>query len=69
MPIGRVTRFNTNRGYGFIRPDDGTKDVYVEITAFERAGLYLLDERQRISFDVRRDSVGRRSAVNLHAAR
>ena len=50
---GTVKFFNGERGYGFIKPDDGGRDVFVHITAVERAGLKSLAEGQRISFDVR----------------
>ena len=49
---GTVKFFNSERGYGFIKPDDGGRDVFVHITAVERAGLKSLNEGQRISFDV-----------------
>ena len=57
---GVVKFFNAERGYGFIKPDDGGRDVFVHITAVERAGLKALNEGQRISFDVEPDKKGNR---------
>jgi CspA family cold shock protein len=63
---GTVKFFNTERGYGFIKPDDGGRDVFVHITAVERAGMKSLNEGQRISFDVEPDKKGKGpKAVNL----
>ena len=63
---GVVKFFNTERGYGFIKPDDGGRDVFVHITAVEQAGLKGLNEGQRISFDVEPDKKGKGpKAVNL----
>lgn len=63
---GIVKFFNGERGYGFIKPDDGGRDVFVHITAVERAGLKALNEGQRISFDVEPDKKGKGpKAVNL----
>jgi len=63
---GTVKFFNSERGYGFIKPDDGGRDVFVHITAVERAGLKSLNEGQRISFDVEPDKKGKGpKAVNL----
>jgi CspA family cold shock protein len=63
---GTVKFFNGERGYGFIKPDDGGRDVFVHITAVERAGLKALNEGQRISFDVEPDKKGKGpKAVNL----
>jgi CspA family cold shock protein len=56
---GTVKFFNAERGYGFIKPDDGGPDVFVHITAVERAGLKSLNEGQRISFDVEPDKKGK----------
>src|SRR5271168_1482346 len=56
---GTVKFFNGERGYGFIKPDDGGRDVFVHITAVERAGLKSLIEGQRISFDVEPDKKGK----------
>lgn len=65
MPVGTVKWFNATKGYGFIEPDDGSKDVFVHISAVERAGLGNLGEGQRIQFDVERGQQGKSSAVNL----
>ena len=63
---GTVKFFNGERGYGFIKPDDGGRDVFVHITAVERAGLKSLNEGQHISFDVEPDKKGKGpKAVNL----
>ena len=63
---GTVKFFNAERGYGFIKPDDGGRDVFVHVTAVERAGLKSLTEGQRISFDVEPDKKGMGpKAVNL----
>ena len=53
MPTGTVKWFNTTKGYGFIAPEDGSKDIFVHISAVERAGLGSLREGQRVSFEVR----------------
>jgi CspA family cold shock protein len=66
MAMGTVKFFNGERGYGFIKPDDGGRDVFVHITAVEQAGLKSLNEGQRISFDVEPDKKGKGpKAVNL----
>jgi CspA family cold shock protein len=65
MAAGTVKWFNAQKGYGFIQPDDGSKDVFVHITAVERAGLGNLHEGQKLSFDVERGQQGKSSAVNL----
>jgi cold shock protein len=63
---GVVKFFNTERGYGFIKPDDSGADVFVHITAVERAGLQSLTEGQKISYDVEPDKKGKGpKAVNL----
>ena len=66
MPSGTVKWFNTTKGYGFIAPDGGGKDVFVHATAVEAAGLRSLNEGQKISFDVQPDARGAK-AVNLKA--
>jgi CspA family cold shock protein len=69
MSTGTVKWFNTQKGFGFIQPDDGGKDVFVHISAVERAGLYQLNEGQKISFDVVQDKrSGKAAADNLKAA-
>ena len=67
MTIGTVKFFNTNKGFGFIAPEGGTKDVFVHATAVEAAGMYGLTEGQRVSFDIQPDAKGSK-AVNLKAA-
>jgi len=67
MPVGSVKWFNAQKGYGFIAPEDGTKDVFVHISAVERAGLRTLQEGQKISFELERGQQGKTSAVNLKA--
>jgi cold shock protein len=66
MAIGTVKFFNTNRGFGFISPEGGTKDVFVHATAVEAAGMPNLQEGQRVSFDIQPDARGSK-AVNLKA--
>lgn len=68
MAIGTVKFFNTQRGFGFIQPDDGSKDIFVHATAVERAGMATLSEGQKVSFEQERGRDGRLSAVNLQAA-
>ena len=65
--IGTVKFFNPTKGFGFIAPEDGAKDVFVHISALERAGLSTLAENQRVSFDVQKGNNGKLSAVNLKA--
>jgi len=65
MAIGTVKWFNSQKGYGFIQPDDGSKDVFVHISAVERAGLGNLHEGQKLSFELERGQQGKTSAVNL----
>ncbi len=67
MANGTVKFFNTTKGFGFISPADGSKDVFVHISAVERSGLPGLSENQKVSFDVERGRDGRVSAVNLKA--
>jgi len=68
MSTGTVKFFNSTRGFGFIQPDDGSKDVFVHISAVERAGLGTLSENQKVSFDLEKGSNGKTSATNLKAA-
>jgi len=68
MPIGTVKFFNSSKGYGFIQPDDGSKDAFVHISAVENSGMSMLSETQRISYDLEEDRRGKMSAVNLKAA-
>jgi CspA family cold shock protein len=67
MTIGTVKFFNNNKGFGFISPEGGTKDVFVHATAVEEAGMRSLMEGQRVSFDIQPDAKGSK-AVNLKAA-
>ncbi len=67
MSTGTVKFFNTTKGFGFIQPDDGGKDVFVHISAVQRAGMAGLAERQRVEFEVERGRDGRVSAINLKA--
>ncbi len=69
MNTGIVKWFNEQKGYGFIQPDNGSKDIFVHISAVERAGLRTLKEGQKISFEIVTDKrTGRSSAGNLSAA-
>jgi cold shock protein len=65
MATGTVKWFNSQKGFGFIQPEDGSADVFVHISALQRAGLSNLAEGQRISFDIERGQKGKFSAVNL----
>ena len=65
MAKGTVKWFNPTKGYGFIQPEGGSRDVFVHISAVERAGLRSLDEGQKIEFDVEAGRDGRESATNL----
>jgi len=65
MANDTVKWFNAQKGYGFIQPDDGSKDVFVHITAVERAGLSGLNEGQKVSFDLEEGQRGRTAAINL----
>ena len=67
MAIGTVKWFNAQKGYGFIRPDDGSKDVFVHISAVERAGMGGLAEGQKIKYEVAMDR-GKPAAANLTTA-
>jgi len=69
MATGTVKWFNAQKGYGFIQPDNGEKDVFVHISAVERAGIGSLREGQKVSFDVERDGrSGKSAAANLKLA-
>ena len=69
MQVGTVKWFNPTKGFGFIQPEDGGPDVFVHISAVERAGLRTLNDGQKISFDVVKDPRrGKTSADNLKAA-
>ena len=67
--IGTVKFFNATKGFGFIQPDDGGKDVFVHISAVERAGIRMLDEGMKVQFEEEEDSRGKGpQAVNLSLA-
>jgi CspA family cold shock protein len=69
MATGTVKWFNMQKGYGFIQPEDGSKDVFVHISAVERAGLRSLQEGQKVNFDLEKDQrSGKMAACNLTAA-
>ena len=68
MQKGTVKWFNPTKGYGFIKPMAGDKDVFVHISAVERAGLKTLNEGQTVSFELERGQQGKTSAVNLQAS-
>jgi cold shock protein len=69
MQTGTVKFYNSQKGFGFIQPDDGGKDVFVHATALERAGMRSLVEGQKISFDVEQDRrSGKQAAANLQQA-
>jgi CspA family cold shock protein len=65
MPTGTVKWFNTTKGYGFIAPDAGGKDVFVHITAVQRAGLESLSDNQKVQYELREGRDGRQSASDL----
>jgi cold shock protein len=69
MNTGTVKWFNEQKGYGFVQPDNGSKDVFVHISAVERAGLRTLKEGQKVSFEIVTDKrTGKSSAGNLTAS-
>jgi CspA family cold shock protein len=69
MTMGKVKWYNRNKGYGFIQPDDGSSDVFVHVTAVERAGLYELNEGQALGYEVTADrKTGKSSATMLQLA-
>jgi len=65
MPSGTVKWFNTTKGYGFIAPEGGSKDVFVHISALERSGLTELKDNQKVSYELQSGRDGRESAINL----
>ncbi len=68
MSVGTVKWFNAQKGFGFIQPDDSSKDVFVHISAVERAGMASLNEGQKLSYELEQGQQGKSSAVNLKAA-
>ncbi len=68
MPSGTVKFFNTDKGYGFIQPDDGGADSFVHISAVQAAGMHSLDKDQRVTYEVETGRNGKSSAVNLGSA-
>ena len=68
MAVGTVKWFNAQKGFGFIVPDDGSKDVFVHIRAVERSGIGNLSEGQKLSYDLETGRQGKTSAVNLKQA-
>ena len=67
MAVGTVKFFNSAKGFGFIAPETGGKEVFVHISAVERSGLQGLNDGQKVSFDLEQDRQGRSSATNLKA--
>ena len=65
MATGTVKWFNTEKGYGFIQPDDGGKDIFVHISAVQRSGLTGLADNQKVNYDLEEGRDGRQSAGNL----
>jgi CspA family cold shock protein len=68
MSTGTVKWFNATKGFGFIQPTDGSKDVFVHVSAVERSSLGRLNEGDKVSYDLERGQQGKISAVNLQAA-
>lgn len=65
MPTGIVKWYNSTKGYGFIAPDDGGKDIFVHVTAVEQAGIRGLDDNQKVSYELQEGRDGRSSASDL----
>ena len=68
MITGTVKFFNSDKGYGFIQPEDGGNDDFVHISAVQAAGLHTLDRDQRVNYELETDRRGKTSAVNIQAA-
>ena len=68
MITGKVKFFNAQKGYGFIAPEDGSKDAFVHISALEKSGMSALQTDQRVSYELEQDQRGKTSAVNLQDA-
>lgn len=68
MTTGTVKFFNADKGYGFIQPEDGSKDAFVHISAVERAGLHTLREGQKVTYDLTAGQNGKAAAENLSLA-
>jgi CspA family cold shock protein len=68
MPIGTVKFFNTDKGFGFIQPDDGGTDAFVHISAVQASGMQTLDKEQRVTYELEQDRRGKTSAVNIQNA-
>jgi CspA family cold shock protein len=68
MPVGTVKWFNATKGYGFIQPDDGSKDVFVHISEVQRAGMQSLNEGQKLDYEVQPGNQGKSSATRLQQA-
>ncbi|MGE5502091.1 MAG: cold-shock protein [Ignavibacteriales bacterium] len=68
MSTGTVKWFNSMKGFGFIQPEDGSADVFVHISAVERAGMGNLVEGQKLSYELERGRTGKMAAINLQAA-
>jgi cold shock protein len=65
MPIGTVKWFNPTKGFGFIQPETGGKDIFVHISAVQRAGMQTLKEGQKVTYEIQTQKDGRQSAENL----
>ena len=65
MPTGTVKWFNPTKGFGFVQPDTGGKDIFVHISAVQRAGMQTLKEGQRVTYEIQTQKDGRQSAENL----
>ena len=68
MITGTVKFFNTDKGYGFIQPENGSGDAFVHISAVQAAGMNTLDRDQRVTYELETDARGKTSAVNLQSA-